>query len=179
MTLVEKADALAKRAHEGQTRKESGAPYIEHPRAVAALLEEHGFEDEVIAAALVHDVVEDTSLTIDDVRRELGAEVAALVAAVTYDDSLSWEEKRAKYIETVRAAPPEAKAISVADKIHNAKSVIAGHERQGNAVWNYFNRGRDVKIEFEEAMLKMLQETWRHPLVDEYAALIERMKALD
>ncbi len=179
MTLIEKADALAVRAHEGQMRKESAVPYITHPRAVAAILKNHGFSDTVAAAALVHDVVEDTPVTIEDVRRELGEDVAALVAPVTHDDTLSWEEKKQKYIDEVEAAPIEAKAISVADKIHNAQSLIAAHEVQGGAVWKHFNRGRDKKIWFEEAMLKMLQDTWQHPLVDEYAVLVEKMKKLD
>ena len=179
MTLVEKADQLAERAHEGQTRKESNKPYISHPRAVADILKEYGFADEVVAAALVHDVVEDTAVSIDEIRRELGEEVAHLVEAVTYDDSLSWEEKRHKYIEAVRQAPEGAKAISIADKIHNARSLIAGHQAVGKMMWKNFNRDRDTKIKFEEATLKMFQDTWQHPLVDEYAGLVEEMKALE
>jgi guanosine-3',5'-bis(diphosphate) 3'-pyrophosphohydrolase len=179
MTIVEKADQLAERAHEGQTRKESGAPYITHPRAVAQMLKMHGFCDETVAAALVHDVVEDTPLTLEDVRRELGEKVAQLVEAVTYDDTLSWEDKRSKYIEAVRQASPDAKAISVADKIHNAQSFIAGYKAQGKDMWKNFNKGRDKKLWFEEEMLAMLRESWQHPLVEEYAALVEEMKALE
>ncbi len=179
MTLVEKADQMAERAHEGQTRKEAPIPYISHPRAVAQMLKDHGFSDAVVAAALVHDVVEDTPVSLDDVRRELGEEVAELVEAVTYDDSLSWEEKREKYIEAVRQAPEGAKAISVADKIHNAQSFMTGYRAQGKAMWQNFNRSRDKKLWFEEEMLKMLRETWQHPLVDEYAALVEEMKSLE
>ena len=178
MTLIEKADALAARAHEGQMRKEGGVPYITHPRAVAAMLKEYGFSDTVVAAALVHDTVEDTPVTIDEVRRELGDEVAALVAPVTHDDSLSWEEKKQKYIDTVCAASVEVKAISTADKIHNAESFIAGYARQGKAMWGHFNRERAKKLWFEEAMLTMLRETWDHPMVGRYAALVEQMKAL-
>src|SRR5581483_6424618 len=102
-----------------------------------------------------------------------------LVAPVTHDDSLSWEEKKQKYIDSVRAASTEVKAISVADKIHNAQSLIANHTKEGKEVWKYFNRGRDKKLWFEEAMLKMLRQTWQHPLVDEYAVLVEQMKQLD
>lgn len=178
MTLVEKADALAARAHEGQMRKEAPTPYIAHPRAVAEILKRHSFSDTVVAAALVHDVVEDTNVSLDDLRRELGEEVARLVAPVTHDDSLSWEDKKSQYIEAVRAAPDEVKAIATADKIHNAQSFIAGYEQQGLDMWKHFNRGRDRKLWFEEAMLAMLQESWQHPLVDEYAKLVEQMRAL-
>jgi (p)ppGpp synthase/HD superfamily hydrolase len=178
MTLIEKADQLAARAHEGQMRKDGNVPYIMHPRAVAAILKAYGFSDTVVAAALVHDTVEDTSVTIDDVRRELGDDVARLVEPVTHDDTLSWEEKKQKYIDTVRAASVEVKAISTADKIHNAQSFISGYEAQGKEMWSHFNRPREKKLWFEEAMLKMLQETWHHPLVDEYAVLVEKMEAL-
>jgi len=178
MTLVEKADALALRAHQGQVRKEVPIPYITHPRAVAEILKKYDFSDVVIAAALVHDVVEDTPVTLNDIRHELGGEVARLVAPVTHDDSLSWEEKKKQYIEAVRAAPDEAKAIAAADKIHNAQSFIAGYEQQGLDMWRHFNRGRDKKLWFEESMLKMLQETWQHPLVDEYASLVTRLRLL-
>ncbi len=179
MTLTEKADQLAARAHEGQTRKGSNEPYITHPRAVAAILKAQGFGESVIAAALVHDVVEDTKTTLEDVRRELGEEVARLVELVTHDDTLSWEEKKQKYIDTVRTASAEVKAIAVADKIHNTQSFIAGYGIQGEKMWEYFSRSREKKLWFEEVMLTVLRETWEHPLVDEYAALVERMKALD
>lgn len=179
MTIVEKAMRLAVRAHEGQHRKESDLPYISHPFMVALILAQHNFSDTVLAAALVHDTVEDTSVSMDDVRSELGEEVAALVEPVTHDDTLSWEEKKEKYIETVKDSSVEVKAISVADKIHNAQSFIAGYEAQGSEMWKHFNRGREKKLWFEEAMLQMLQEVWQHPLVDEYAALVEKMKSLD
>ena len=179
MTLIEKADAFAARAHEGQKRKGSDEPYITHPRAVAAMLKARGFGDTVIAAALVHDVVEDTPATIGEVRLKLGEEVARLVEPLTHDNSLPWEEKKQKYIDAVRMASDEAKAIAVADKIHNAQSLIAGHRVQGAAVWKHFNRSREKKLWFEEAMLKMLQETWDNPMVDEYASLVAQLRELD
>ncbi len=178
-TLVEKAMALAERAHVGQVRKESSMPYIVHPVAVALILARHGFSDTVLAAALVHDIVEDTSVSADEIRAELGGKVAELVAPLTHDDSLSWDDKKKSYIETVRKASENVKAISVADKIANARSLLAAYEEQGTAIWKHFNRGRDKKMWFENAMLTMLHESWQHPLVDEYAALVARMGALN
>ena len=78
--LIERAVALAVRAHEGKMRKGTLMPYIVHPVAVAFILARHGFSDTVIAAALVHDTVEDTSVTDAELRHELGDEVADLVA---------------------------------------------------------------------------------------------------
>ncbi len=179
MNVIEKAMRIAARAHEGQKRKEIDLPYITHPFMVALKLQKHGFSDIVIVAALVHDVFEDSSFPREKLKEELGEEVLSLMLPLTHDDSLSWEDKKQKYIDTVRAASDEVKAISTADKIHNAESFIAGYEEQGSEMWKHFNRGRDKKIWFEEQMLKMLEETWKHPLVEEYAGLIEKMKQLD
>ncbi len=177
-SLIEKAIRMAASAHEGQMRKD-GPPYIIHPFAVALMLARHGFKEEVIAAALVHDVLEDTAVTAEQMGEELGAEVLELVQAVSYEKGLSWEDQRVKYIEAVRVAPEGAKAISIADKIHNAESLLMGYEKEGKAMWGRFNRPRDKKIWFEEEMLKMARESWRHPLVDEYAALVEKLKSLE
>lgn len=177
--LLERAMRMAARAHLGQTRKESNLPYLMHPSMVALMLAKHGFNATVQAAALVHDVLEDTEVGEAQMLEVLGEEVVSLVKAVSYDDSLSWEDARVAYVEAVRLAPEGAKAISVADKIHNAQSLILGHQAQGKAVWSNFTRPRDKKLWFEEEMLKMLKESWQHPLVEEYGILVEELKALE
>jgi (p)ppGpp synthase/HD superfamily hydrolase len=146
---------------------------------VAIILTRHGFSDTVVAAGLVHDTVEDTRVTPGDLRSELGDEVADIVAAVTNDDKLSWEDKKRAYIESVRNASEGAKAVATADKIHNAESVLIAHREQGTDFWKHFNAGKEKKLWFENAMLAMLRESWKHPLVDEYALLVERMSTLD
>jgi (p)ppGpp synthase/HD superfamily hydrolase len=177
-TLIEKAIRMATSAHEGQMRKD-GPPYIIHPVAVTLMLAQRGFAEEVIAAALVHDVLEDTTVTAEQMRGELGPDVLELVQTVSYDKNLSWEDQRVKYIEAVRAGSEGAKAISIADKIHNAESLLMGYQKEGKAIWSHFNRDRDKKLWFEEEMLKMFKESWQHPLVNEYAALVEKLKALE
>jgi len=179
MDLVKKARELATRAHQGQTRKTDNTPYITHPIAVAERLRRLGFSEEIQAAALVHDVVEDTKVSSEELRKELGDFVADMVAALTNDDSLSWEDKKKKYIETVRAGSEGVKAVATMDKIHNAQSLLEAHAKLGPLVWEKFNRGKQKKMWFEEEMLKMLRETWQHSLVEEYAVLVEKMKGLN
>ena len=89
--LIEKAHAVAEQAHEGQARK-SGEPYITHPIAVAEIIAGLGLPDTVIAAALLHDVVEDTSFPLESLRVEFGDEVASFVDGVTKLDRLSYGE---------------------------------------------------------------------------------------
>lgn len=178
LSLLERAARMAAIAHKDQVRKEGGTPYIVHPFMIALRLMGSGFPEPVIAAALVHDVPEDTDVTLDVLQAELGDEVADIVRAVTNDDSLSWEEKKVAYIESVRQGPEGAKAVATADKIHNAESLLAAHARLGTSLWDNFNAGRDKKIWFEEKMLAMLKESWQHPLVDEYEALVRKMQTL-
>ncbi|MES2668695.1 MAG: HD domain-containing protein [Patescibacteria group bacterium] len=177
-TLLDTAMRMAVKGHAAQVRKDDASPYIVHPSVVALTVAKHGFPDAVIAAALTHDLVEDTPMTPEELRAMLGNEVADIVAAVTNDDTLGWEEKKLKYIETVREGSEGAKAVATSDKIHNAESLIAAHARLGPELWIHFNAGREKKIWFEERMLQMLRESWHHPLVDEYAALVEKMRSL-
>ncbi|WP_367343632.1 HD domain-containing protein [Methanomethylovorans sp.] len=177
--LVEKATRLAVVAHEGQKRKVDGLPYIIHPFMVALKLSKYGFSDSVVAAAMTHDVLEDTTCTHEQLKAELGNEVYEIVKAVTNDDSLSWEEKKKKYVETVRNGPEGAKAVAVADKIHNIESLLVAYAEQGPGIWTKFNRGKDQKLWFEKEVLRMLRETWDHPLIDEYEKLLEIENKLD
>lgn len=177
--LVEKAVRVSVMAHGGQTRKGDNLPYIIHPFMVALKLAKYNFPDTVIAAALTHDVLEDTDFGKEKLNEELGSEVLEIVKAVTNDDSLSWEEKKKKYVETVRNGPEGAKAVAVADKIHNLESLMIAHAEQGPELWKKFNRGKEQKLWFESEVLKMLRETWKHPLIDEYASLLKQEKKLD
>ena len=78
----------------------------------------------------------------------------------------------------MRAGSEGARAVAVSDKIHNLESLLLAYEEHGPALWKRFNRGRDKKLWFEKAMLQMLKESWRHPLIDEYERLIEKMTKL-
>lgn len=178
MNTIEKALRMAVEGHATQKRKGDDTPYIIHPVMVALTLARHGFGEDVLAAALAHDLIEDTSYTEEDLRRELGDAVTDIVVAVTNDDTLAWKDKKLAYIESVRRGSAEVKAVATADKIHNAQSLITLHETQGAEVWKHFNTGREEKLWFESAMLAMLQETWQHPLVDEYAALVTQLESL-
>lgn len=177
-SVIERAIAIAVDAHKAQVRKTDASPYIVHPFMVALMLTKNGFSDEIVAVGLVHDVLEDSTIPLEQLREELGEEIVEIVRAVTEDTSLPWEERKQKYVEAVRTADIGAKAVSLCDKIHNLECLIAGHEIQGPAIWQKFNRGKEMKLWFEESMLKMFKETWQHPLIDRYESLVEKVKAL-
>ncbi|GAB3540438.1 GTP pyrophosphokinase [Arthrobacter tecti] len=125
LEFIKRAYEVAERSHEGQKRK-SGDPYITHPVAVATILAELGMTGTTLAAALLHDTVEDTSCTLDDIRRDFGQEVAMLVDGVTKLDKVSFGD--AAQAETVRkmvvamAKDIRVLVIKLADRLHNART---------------------------------------------------------
>lgn len=178
-SLVEAAALLAYSAHAGQTRKDDGSPYSIHPSMVALKLRQHGFDDRVVAAGFVHDVLEDTTVSEIELRQHVGDEVVEIILPLTENKQLEWETRKETYIESVRAAGEASKAVSIADKIHNLESLLSAHAQQGSNIWKVFNRGREQKFWFESAMLKMFQASWQHPLIGEYAELVRRFEQLD
>lgn len=113
------AYATARRAHRGHTRGH-GRPYLEHPVQVAELLRDQGYDEDVCIAALLHDVIEDSGLTVENVTETFGAQVAALVAALTEDPAIEdWEERKSMLRDAIAAYGPDAAAICVADKLAN------------------------------------------------------------
>lgn len=125
VSVIERAYAVAERAHEGQMRK-SGDAYITHPLAVTTILAELGMTPPTLAAALLHDTVEDTDYGLDDLRRDFGDEIAALVDGVTKLDKVKYGE--AAQAETVRkmviamARDIRVLVIKLADRLHNART---------------------------------------------------------
>lgn len=124
-----KAYDFAANAHAGVTRKwTNGEPYVNHPARVAAMLAGLGFPDEVVAAAFLHDVVEDTPVTNADLAAEFGSTVAALVAEVTDPNEIpkvpgNRPERKAAYKAHLAKASCEGASIKLADMIDNASTV--------------------------------------------------------
>src|SRR3954463_1653093 len=124
--IVQRAYEVAERCHRGQFRR-SGDPYITHPLAVATIVAELGMEEPTICAALLHDTVEDTALSLDDVRRDFGDEVARLVDGVTklakakYGESAEAETIRKMVV--AMAKDPKVLILKLADRLHNVRTL--------------------------------------------------------
>jgi len=133
MELVDKAKAFATRAHGeiGQKRKYSGEPYIVHPAAVACKVATVSEDPHLIAAAWLHDTVEDTPVTLDEIRREFGDEVHDLVENLTDISTLKdGNRKTRKEMDRDHTAKgsPGAKTVKLADLIHNAESILEARD---------------------------------------------------
>jgi guanosine-3',5'-bis(diphosphate) 3'-pyrophosphohydrolase len=157
-TLVLRAYAFAEAAHRGQRRKDDRA-FIAHPVRVARLLAERGYDDEVVAAALLHDVVEDTSVTLNEIRERFGARVAELVACVTEDPALPARERKRAYREGVRTSPYAARAICAADKVCNLSDLHEAASDSAERILARFAGGLDAQVQRFSAELSMLEES--------------------
>ncbi len=129
-SLLTRAYAAAAEAHDGQVRR-SGDPYIVHPLAVATILAELGLDDVTLAAALLHDAVEDTAISLDDVTRDFGPQVAAMVDGVTKLDRVRFDSREAQQAATMRkmlvamAKDIRVLLIKLADRLHNMRTIAA------------------------------------------------------
>ncbi len=155
--LIQKAIEFAAKAHEGQYRKKGDIPYFSHCAIVGSLLAAAGCDETVVAAGVLHDVVENTDTTVADVERKFGSAVAALVDAVSEDKAhRTWAERKQGYIDSVARGPVGTEAIVAADKIHNMASMLAYQER-GENLWSISKGSRADQLWFYHAIGDILK----------------------
>jgi (p)ppGpp synthase/HD superfamily hydrolase len=124
LPVTRRAVAFARERHSGQRREADGAPFLLHPLEVASLLERESCSDEVIAAAVLHDVLEDTDVDQTELEAQFGTEVGRLVALVSDDPAIEAEEQRKDEVrERVRNAGSDALAVYAADKISKVREL--------------------------------------------------------
>ena len=144
--LFENALRFATDAHAGMVRKAGSMPYILHPMEVATIAATMTDDREVLAAALLHDVVEDTSHTLDEIESNFGPRVAALVAAETEDKreglppAETWRIRKEESLVELARADRDAKILWIADKLSNMRSFYRLYIERGNSLWNDFNQ---------------------------------------
>jgi (p)ppGpp synthase/HD superfamily hydrolase len=142
--MIFDAVEYAARAHRDHFRKGTKIPYIIHPISVAKILIEYDCLEEVIIAGLLHDTIEDTAVTLEDIRRSFGEKVASLVKAASEPDkSDTWENRKRHTIEYLKTAPMDVLLLSCADKLDNIRSIKEDYERFGESVWKRFRRAKD------------------------------------
>ena len=145
MNIKEKALVFAIQAHMGQVRKsEPDKPMIMHPMGVGQLLEKFGYDDNVVAAGYLHDVVEDTKYTIQDIEREFGKDIADLVMSASEPNKLLlWEDRKRHTIEEAKKLPLRNKLVICADKINNLEDLFLKFEKNGERDFSAFKRGEE------------------------------------
>ena len=144
--LLADAYDLAAAAHAGQTRKDDDSPYLTHPLRVAELIAAAGVGEEAEAAALLHDVVEDSDVGVDEIERRFGPEVARIVSALTEDEAIAgYEERKVEHRARVEAAGPLAVAVYSADKLANLRDMRGLYAEVGERAAERFKAPLDLR----------------------------------
>ena len=144
-TLLDRAIVFAVRAHAGTERRGKGFPYIVHPMEAVEIVATMTPDQELLAAAALHDTVEDTDVTIEQIRTEFGERVASFVAAESDEphqsrDSIeNWRARKQAAINRIACASHDAKIVALGDKLSNMRAIARDYAQQGDQLWDLFH----------------------------------------
>ncbi len=144
-TFLDEALRFAITAHSGVERRGKGYPYIVHPMEAVAIVATVTNDQELLAAAALHDVVEDTNYTVEDIRKNFGDRVADLVAHESdlvvegKSESESWVERKQYAIDRLKGLTYEEKLVSIGDKLSNARAMLNDYKTMGEKLWDKFH----------------------------------------
>jgi len=175
--------AFAVEAHSTQLRKGSETPYIAHLMSVAALvIEDGGSEDEAIAA-LLHDAAEDQGgePMLEEIERRFGSDVRRIVAACSDTFEMpkpEWRRRKEDYIAAVAGKQPDEVRVSLADKLHNARSILFDLRALGDDLWSRFSADRESVIWYYRALATEFTKLEAGPMADELERVVADIKAL-
>ncbi len=182
--LLDRAIVFAVKAHAGTERRGKGFPYIVHPMEAVEIVATITPDQELLAAAALHDVVEDTDFTADDIRREFGERIANLVVAesdvfvegVSEEDS--WHARKQAAIDRLAKAPHDAKIVAMGDKLSNMRAIARDYAVKGDALWQIFHAKDPKDHEWHyrglAASLSELKDTFAYK---EFVSLIDQVFA--
>lgn len=143
--LLDRAIIFAVHAHAGTERRGKGFPYIVHPMEAVEIVATMTSDQELLAAAALHDTVEDTDITLEDIRREFGERIANLVASEsdTFEEGVSeqdsWHSRKKAAIDRLAKASHDAKIVALGDKLSNMRAIARDYAVQGDSFWNIFH----------------------------------------
>ena len=144
-TLLDRAIVFAVKAHAGTERRGKGFPYIVHPMEAVEIVATITPDQELLAAAALHDTVEDTDVTIEQIRAEFGDRIASLVGAETdlviegQSEQDSWHDRKRAAIDRLSKASRDAKIVAMGDKLSNMRAIARDYAVQGDALWSLFH----------------------------------------
>ena len=182
--ILDRAILFAVKAHAGTERRGKGFPYIVHPMEAVEIVATITPDQELLAAAALHDVVEDTDFTADDIRREFGDRIANLVVAESdvfvegVSEENSWHARKQAAIDRLAKAPHDAKIVAMGDKLSNMRAIARDYAVKGDALWQIFHAKDPKDHEWHyrglAASLSELKDTFAYK---EFVSLIDQVFA--
>lgn len=176
--MINKAIAFATKAHEGQLRKGTNLPYIFHPIEVGMIVSRMTDDNEVIAAAVLHDTVEDCDgVSLDMIREEFGEKVARIVTAESEDKAKSWMERKAHTIDFLKNETlKDTKIVALGDKLSNIRSLYGDYKRVGERIWQRFNmKDKEKQGWYYRGLCDSLADLVEFPEYAEFCDLVDRV----
>ena len=143
--LLDRAIVFAVKAHAGTERRGKGFPYIVHPMEAVEIVSTMTTDQELLAAAALHDTVEDTPVTVEQIRAEFGPRIADLVASEsdTFEEGVSeedsWHARKQAAIDRLAKASHDAKIVALGDKLSNMRTIARDYSIKGDALWSLFH----------------------------------------
>ena len=174
--------AFAIGAHGDQPRKGGSVTYVAHLLGVASLVLEAGGDEDMAIAGLLHDTIEDTDTTAQEIEAEFGSRVAAIVEACTDADvrpKPPWRGRKERYLAHLRApeTPKEVLVVSRADKLHNARSMLQDYRDVGDGLWSRFKEGPEQQLWYYWTLADTFSERLPGPITDELRRVVEDLSA--
>lgn len=175
--LVEKAIEFATIKHEGQIRKGTSIPYIMHPISVGFILKDARQSDEVVAAGILHDTLEDTDTTEDELLNVFGNNILQLVKEASEPDKgLPWELRKQHTIDGLSEKTVDMLYVIVADKLHNLSTIAQSVEEVGEGVWLRFNRPKKDQSWYHHSILKAVKSRRKEVrIIKDYELLVNQL----
>jgi (p)ppGpp synthase/HD superfamily hydrolase len=168
MNLIDQVIEFAAYAHRTQKRKGTKIPYISHPFAVGIILQQAGCKEEVVAAGILHDTLEDTETTEEDLLTLFGPVVLEIVMGCSEPDKgASWEERKQHTLDYLKDAPMSIRQVACADKLHNIRSIKSDLAKYGEEAWTRFKRGRESQQWYYTGLVESLGFASRFELLDQ------------
>ena len=155
---LNEAIEFASKKHKGQYRKATAIPYILHPLEVLQILYSMRADTNVMIAGVLHDTVEDTDTSLDEIRELFGDDVAMLVASNTEDKSKSWIERKQHTIDELANADERVKMLIMADKLSNIRSIAFDFNQIGDKLWKRFNAPKQKQAWYYDGILDALYD---------------------
>ena len=173
--IIENAIRLVDYWHRGQLRRDGIFNFWIHPISVGMILAKTGASDEVIAAGICHDLLEDTDCPESEISQACSDEVLKMVKLLTVDKNISdWKQQSNACIEVIKTSPDQVKLIFAADKIHNLQSLMEVLPDSGLSFFDQLGKTPEDKLWLEDQRCLMLRQSLKHPLIDEYDRLVDK-----
>jgi (p)ppGpp synthase/HD superfamily hydrolase len=169
---IHNAIIFASNKHKNQLRKGTNIPYISHPMEVMQILTENKCNENVIIAGILHDTLEDTDTTADEIRANFGKEVLAIVIGETEDKSKTWKERKQGTVDRVKSGTKETQLVACADKLSNILSIYVDKLEIGDKIFDRFGAPKENVEWYYKAMIAAMDKIDDYKMKSEFSELV-------